>query len=145
MRWVGQLLSLSNPKTPVSWVPAALRRPEGHDTNTLLQVLTESSRRGKEGVMTVSGACLYLYHFGPAAKAHVLADEHQAGAGGQLLRYYKALSWLSEMVTSTMPSPRGASCWLQVSSSSGSLCRSTIVGSEAAGVREGLDETPHCD
>lgn len=91
MWWVDQQLSLSNPKTPVSWVPAALRRPEGNDTNTLLQVLTESSRRGKEGVMTVSGACLYLYHFGPAAKAHVLADEHQAGAGGRLLRYYKAL------------------------------------------------------
>lgn len=41
--------------------------------------------------MTVSGACFYLYHFSPATKAHVLADEHQARVRGQLLRYYKAL------------------------------------------------------
>lgn len=41
--------------------------------------------------MTVSGACFYLYHFSPATKAHVLADEHQAGVRGWLVRYYKAL------------------------------------------------------
>lgn len=93
--------------------------------------------------MTVSGACLYLYHFGPAAKAHDLADEHQAGAGGRLLRYYKALFLaFRDGDLHNALTPRH-SCWLQVSSSSGSLCRSTIVGSEAAGVREGLDETPH--
>lgn len=35
--------------------------------------------------MTVSGARFYLYHLGPAAEAHVLVDQHQAGARGWLL------------------------------------------------------------
>lgn len=54
----------------------------------------------------------------------------------------KHLTWLSEMVTSTTPPPRGTSWWLYVLSSSVSIYRNIMVGSETSGGRKGLEKFP---